>query len=142
MVLEIPADLDVLVPPGAVNISSRSGTPEILDVKRMDPSARAEIGRPEGANTTARFSTMSTYNSLLVCRTFCFRHGIAGPLAELEAAFRVAARFDEGPNAGEEVGIPTCVKSLPSPVDISTCSRRALPSVLQTTPPSQISLRS
>ena len=107
IVREMPADFAVLVPPGAVRLSNSSGTPDILEVKSMDPSARAEIGLPDGANTTARLSTMSTYSSLLVCLTFCFRHGIAGPLTELEAALSVAARFDDGPNDGAEVGIPT-----------------------------------
>ena len=60
IVREMPAALDVLVPPGAVKFSSSSGTLEILEVKRMDPSARAEIGLPDGAKTTARLSTMST----------------------------------------------------------------------------------
>lgn len=45
----------------------------------MEPFAKAASGRPEGASVTQRASTMSTYNSLLVWRTFARRQGIAGP---------------------------------------------------------------
>lgn len=43
----------------------------------MVPFAKAESGRPEGARVTESVSTMSTYSSLLVCRTFARRHGTA-----------------------------------------------------------------
>ena len=67
-------------PPDAERVSSRSGTPEILDVNAIEPFANAASGRPDGASVTESVSTMSTYSSLLVCRTFARRQGIAGPL--------------------------------------------------------------
>jgi hypothetical protein len=41
----------------------------------MLPFARAESGRPEGAMVTESVSTMSTYSSLEVWRTFARRQG-------------------------------------------------------------------
>lgn len=61
----------------------RSGIPEILALKAMVPCAKAETGRPEGANITERISTMSTYSSFDVCFTFERRHSTADPAAEL-----------------------------------------------------------
>ncbi len=43
-----------------VKVSSRSGTPEILDVNTILPYARADKGRPEGATITDKDSMMST----------------------------------------------------------------------------------
>jgi len=60
MVLAMPDDWALLLPPGALRVNRRSGTPEILAVKAMDPWARAEIGRPDGATMTDKLSTMST----------------------------------------------------------------------------------
>lgn len=68
------------LPPGTVRLRTRSGTPEILEVKAIEPLANAARGRPDGASVTERVSTMSTYSSLLVCRTLARRQGIAGPL--------------------------------------------------------------
>jgi hypothetical protein len=60
IVLLIPADLLLLVPPEAVRIRSKSGTPEILAVNKMEPLARADISRPEGVKIMERDSMMST----------------------------------------------------------------------------------
>ena len=57
----------------------KSGTPLTLEVKAMLPFANAARGRPDGANVTDSDSTISTYSSLLVCRTLFLRHGIAEP---------------------------------------------------------------
>ena len=57
---DMPADCWEEVPPGAERVSSRSGTPEILAVKRMEPEERAEMARPEGEKMRERDSTMST----------------------------------------------------------------------------------
>ena len=62
-------------------MSSRSGTPESFAVKAIVPLANAAKGRPEGANVTERVSTISTYISFEVCRTFARLQGIAGVLA-------------------------------------------------------------
>jgi len=48
------------LPPGADRVSSSSGTPEIFDVKAMDPYANAARGRPDGARVTESVSTIST----------------------------------------------------------------------------------
>jgi hypothetical protein len=53
-------DLEPLVPPGALKTRSRSGIPLILAVKAIEPAAMAEMGWPDGARTTERFSRMST----------------------------------------------------------------------------------
>lgn len=37
-----------------------SGTPEILDVKRIEPLARAEMGLPDGAEIMESDSRIST----------------------------------------------------------------------------------
>ena len=50
----------VCFPLGTERVRRRSGTPETLAVKRIEPWAKAESGRPEGARITARVSTMST----------------------------------------------------------------------------------
>lgn len=102
IVLEIPEDFAELVPPGAVSTSMRSGTPEIFEVNAIDPFARADSNRPDGANMTRKDSRISTYSSFDVCRTFGLRHGIAGPAAAVEFAFSVAARLFE-PTAGAEL---------------------------------------
>ena len=60
MVREMPECFAVDVPPGAERERMISGTPEILEVKRMEPVARAEMGRPEGAEMMERHSRMST----------------------------------------------------------------------------------
>ncbi len=90
------------LPPDAERVSSKSGTPEILDVNAMDPFAKAARGLPEGARVTNRVSTMSTYSSLLVWRTFARRHGIAGPF---DVGFRLSCCFKppEGNKAGEDL---------------------------------------
>lgn len=49
-----------VLPPGAVRVSSRSGTPDIFAVNAIVPLAMADNGRPDGAKTTDSFSTMST----------------------------------------------------------------------------------
>lgn len=46
-------------PLGTDNESSRSGTPDILAVKRIDPYAKAERARPEGARITDSVSMIS-----------------------------------------------------------------------------------
>jgi len=151
----IPADLEILVPPGAVRLSTKSGTPEIFAVNNTDPAARAEMGRPEGAKMTARFSIMSTYSSFEVCRTLALRQGIAGPLLRPAFALSCAARLFAGPRAGDDLlaisicrsvdrisaypGSPTCVNSFPSKDETSTDSLKAFVSVLHTTPASHIS---
>ena len=43
------------------------------------PETSAESRRPEGAIVTESDSTISTYNSLDVCRTLGLLHRIAGP---------------------------------------------------------------
>lgn len=69
------------LPEGVERFNSKSGTPEILDVKAIVPFANAAKGRPEGARVTDSVSTRSTYNSLDVCRTLARRHGNAGVFA-------------------------------------------------------------
>ena len=90
------------LPPDAERVSSRSGTPEILDVNAMDPFAKAAKGLPDGARVTNSDSTMSTYSSLLVWRTFARRHGIAGPL---DVGLRLNCCFKppEGKRAGDDL---------------------------------------
>jgi hypothetical protein len=48
------------LPPEAERVSSKSGTPEIFDVNAIDPLAKADNGRPDGAKVTESVSTMST----------------------------------------------------------------------------------
>lgn len=67
------------LPPGAESVRTSSGTPEILEVNAILPFAKAASGMPDGAKVTERVSTMSTYSSLLVWRTFARRQGMAGP---------------------------------------------------------------
>ena len=78
-----------VLPPGAVSVSNRSGTPDILAVKAIVPFAMADNGLPDGAYMTESFSTMSTYSSLEVCLTFARRHGIAEPAADVGVPFCV-----------------------------------------------------
>jgi hypothetical protein len=91
----------LLDPPGALNVSSRSGIPDIFAVNAIEPDETAEMGLPEGARVTEIFSRISTYSSFEVWRTFGRLHGIAGPLFRFEPAFRLAARLLAGPRAGE-----------------------------------------
>ena len=97
----IPEVLALLVPPGAVNTKSKSGTPDILAVNAIEPCDRADMGRPEGAKITDRFSMISTYNSLEVCRTLDLRHGIAGPTGGEAVPRRLEEKLLDGPRAGE-----------------------------------------
>ncbi len=60
MVREMPVDFALLVPPGAESVNNRSGTPEIFAVNAIEPWARADIGRPDGAKMTANVSIIST----------------------------------------------------------------------------------
>ncbi len=72
----------------------------------MDPFANAERGRPEGAIVMERVSTMSTYISLDVCRTFARRQGRAGPVAAWVrpiCCFCNAIVPDAAPRAGDEL---------------------------------------
>ncbi len=69
------------LPDGVDRFNNRSGTPDIFEVNAMVPFANAARGRPEGARVTVKVSTMSTYSSLEVCRTFALRQGRAGVLA-------------------------------------------------------------
>jgi len=78
-----------VLPPGAVSVSNKSGTPVILAVKATVPLAIADNGLPDGAYITESLSTMSTYSSLEVCRTFARRHGIAEPAADVGVPFCV-----------------------------------------------------
>lgn len=48
------------LPPEAERVSNKSGTPEILEVKAIDPFAKAARGLPDGARVTESDSTMST----------------------------------------------------------------------------------
>lgn len=107
MVRVIPLDFWAEEPPGADTDRRISGMPEILAVKTIEPFARAEIGRPDGAQTTERDSTMSTYSSLEVWRTFDLRQGIEVWLAKAGAGpgRRDEDREDEDPNAGEELSL-------------------------------------
>lgn len=100
---EMPADLAEDVPPGAERTMIRSGTPEILAVKAIDPLDRAESALPEGAKMTWTVSTMSTYSSLEVCLTLDFRHGMAGPALSEDAALRVDAKLVWPPKDGDEL---------------------------------------
>src|SRR5436305_15298971 len=95
--------LELLVPPGALRTRSRSGTPLILAVKAMEPATVAEIGWPDGARITERFSSMSTYSSFEVCRTFVLLYGMAGPLFRWGFALRVDERMFERARAGVEL---------------------------------------
>ena len=89
-------------PPDADRVRSRSGVPDILEVKAMEPLAKAANGLPEGASVTERVSTISTYSSLLVWRTLARRQGIAGPLV---TGLRLICCFDApvGRSAGEDL---------------------------------------
>ena len=49
-----------LRPEGKLRVRTRSGTPDSLDVNRIEPAALAQRGRPEGARMTVSVSTMST----------------------------------------------------------------------------------
>ncbi len=80
----------------------RSGTPEILDVNVIDPLAKAAKGLPDGARVTESVSTMSTYSSLLVCRTLARRHGIAGPLF-VGLRFTCCLKPPVGSKAGDDL---------------------------------------
>lgn len=71
-----------------------SGTPEILEVKAIVPFAKAARGRPEGARVTDSVSTISTYISLEVCRTFARRQGRAGVFADNTVADDIPAIFE------------------------------------------------
>ena len=95
--------LELLVPPGALRTRSRSGTPLILAVKAMEPATVAEMGWPDGARITERLSSMSTYSSFDVCRTFVLLHGMAGPLFRLGFALRADERMFEDARAGVEL---------------------------------------
>ena len=99
----MPADFALLVPPGADKNKSKSGTPEIFAVKAIEPCARADMGRPDGANMTDRCSIISTYSSFEVCRTLDLRQGIAGPIAGVGVGRRLDAKLLEAPRAGEEL---------------------------------------
>src|ERR1700733_8677902 len=99
----MPDVLELLVPPGALKTRSRSGTPLILAVKAMEPATVAEIGWPDGARITERLSSMSTYSSFEVCRTFVLLHGMAGPLFRWVVALRADERMFEGAKAGVEL---------------------------------------
>lgn len=80
-----------------------SGVPEILAVKRIEPVARAEIGRPEGDEMMCRDSRMSTYSSLEVWRTFGRRQGIEGWLENVVVGLRAEDREDGPPRTGPEL---------------------------------------
>lgn len=64
-------------PPGAESFNSKSGTPDVCAVNTMLPFTRAESARPDGASVHCRFSRISQYSSLDVCRTLLRRQGIA-----------------------------------------------------------------
>lgn len=66
------------LPEGEDSDKRTSGTPETLAVNAIDPVAKAERGRPDGAIITDKVSTISTYSSLDVCLTFARRQGSAG----------------------------------------------------------------
>lgn len=101
------------LPPGAESVRSSSGTPDILEVKPILPLAKAARGRPDGAIVTQRVSRISTYSSLLVCRTFARRHGIAGPVLEGLIASCCFKPPDEGPSAGDELDVDQIINGDP-----------------------------
>jgi len=74
----------------------------MLDVNVIDPFAKAAKGLPDGARVTESVSTMSTYSSLLVCRTLARRHGMAGPLL-VELRFSCCLKPPEGSEAGDDL---------------------------------------
>lgn len=144
-------------PPEADSVRSKSGTPEVFEVNAIDPLAIAARGRPEGARVTCSVSRISTYSSLLVCRTLARRQGIAGPF-ELGVSLSWCFRPPEGNEAGELLrpcqpanismfgdpsnpypGRPTPPSNLSIHPGISTSSLNALGSVLHTLPASHIS---
>jgi hypothetical protein len=81
-------------PEGVERFRRRSGTPDILEVKAIVPFAKAPRGRPDGASVTVRVSTISTYSSLEVCRTFALRHGRAGVFAASDPVDDMADIFE------------------------------------------------
>jgi hypothetical protein len=88
------------LPDGVERFNSRSGTPDIFDVKAIVPFAKAARGRPEGAKVTESVSTKSTYSSLEVCRTFALRHGKAGVFAANEPVEDMADIFEGAEKPG------------------------------------------
>lgn len=60
MTREMLDTLLLLDPPGAVNVSTSSGIPDILAVNAIEPDEIAEMGLPEGAKITDTFSSIST----------------------------------------------------------------------------------
>ena len=99
----MPDPLLILLPPGADRFSRRSGTPEILAVKPIDPADIADRELPEGAIITESDSITSTYSSFDVCRTFDLRQGMAGPVFRSGLGLRLDCCLPELLNAGAEL---------------------------------------
>jgi hypothetical protein len=151
------------IPPGQPSCKRRSGIPETLDVKAMVPLASAERGRPLGAKVTESVSTISTYISLEVWRTFARRQGTGegafatvGPrrgegLEDSEKGVADCARdgaelcscqivFQLETRIGIYLGSPTLPNKFLMVEGASTTSLSAFGSVLAMIPPSTISL--